>query len=82
MTSWAKQSESEYRLKAMLSLAQSERDIAVTANTLDANPWLLNCPNGTIDLQYNEVLPHNRSDLITKLCPVEYDNEKYVTSET
>jgi len=82
IASWAKQSESEYRLKAMLSLAQSERDIAVTADALDSSPWLLNCLSGTIDLQYNELLRHNRSDLITKLCLTEYDNKKPATSET
>ena len=80
ISNWAKQSESEYRLKAMLSLAESEPEIAITVDALDSNPWLLNCLNGTIDLRDNELLPHNRSDLITKLAPVEYDET--ATSET
>lgn len=80
ISKWANQSESEYRLKAMLSLAESEPEIAITVDALDANHWLLNCLNGTIDLRYNELLPHNRSDLITKLAPIEYNET--ATSET
>ena len=36
---------------------------------LDADPWLLNCPNGTLDLRTGQLREHRREDLITKLCP-------------
>ncbi len=36
---------------------------------------LLNVENGTIDLRTGEVLPHRQADLITKLCPVEFDKD-------
>lgn len=39
----------------------------------DADPWLLNCQNGTIDLRTGELREHRRDDLITKVAPVEYD---------
>ena len=42
---------------------------------LDADPWLLNVSNGTLDLRTGELRPHRREDLITKLAPVEYDPE-------
>lgn len=70
---WAKASESEPRLRAMVSLAASEQDVVVRPGDLDANPFALNVLNGTIDLRTGKLKPHNRGDLITKLAPVEYD---------
>ena len=69
----AYKTESAPRLNAMISLARSE--LAVTPGELDADPYLLNVKNGTIDLTGGELRPHNPSDLITKLAPVEYDPE-------
>jgi len=72
---WAIQSESERRIRAMISLARSEPGISVLPEELDRNPWLFNVANGTLDLRTGELRPHRREDLITKLSPVEYDPE-------
>jgi len=64
-------SESETRIRAMVELSKSERPIS--PDELDADPWLLNVKNGTIDLRTGELREHRREDLITKLAPVEYD---------
>jgi putative DNA primase/helicase len=69
----ARASESAGRVQAMLSLAQTEPDIAVTGRDLDRNPWLLNVLNGTLDMRTGELSRHRRSDLTTKLAPVAYD---------
>jgi len=69
---WARRSESQARISAMLLLAQTEPGVAVSPNELDADPWLLNCLNGTIDLRTGQLQPHRRQDLITKLVPTEY----------
>jgi len=69
---WAIRSESENRIKAMIQLTESEPGIAVKADQFDANPWLLNCENGTLDLTTGELQSHNRDDMITKLIPVEW----------
>lgn len=42
------------------------------ATDFDANTWLLNVLDGTIDLKTGELRAHNPNDLITKLAPVEY----------
>ena len=55
LTRWAAQSESEPRLRAALALAESEQRIVVAAELLDADPYLLNVENGTIDLRSGEV---------------------------
>jgi len=65
-------SESDIKIKAMLSLAESEPNIAVTPDIFDTDPWLLNVKNGTIDLRTGELKPHDRNDYITKLVPIEY----------
>jgi len=72
---WAMQSESDHRIKAMLSQAESEPEVAITHDALDADPWALNVLNGTIDLRTGALHPHNPDDLITKLAPVEYNQD-------
>lgn len=70
---WALQFESGARIRAMVSLAQSEPGVPVSPDQLDSDPWLLNCENGTVDLRTGRLRPHGRGDLITKLAPVKYD---------
>jgi putative DNA primase/helicase len=70
---WALKSEAAPRLNATIALAESEPGIPVLPHELDANPWLLNCLNGTIELRRGTPREHRREDLLTKLCSVEYD---------
>ena len=58
------------KLSAMLKLAAADAPVAV--DHLDANPWLLNCSNGTVDLRTGELRPHRREDNLTKLCPTNF----------
>ncbi len=70
----ATRSEAEARIRAMLELAKSA--VPVSPDELDADPWKLNCLNGTVDLVGSgELQEHRREDLLTKLAPVEYDPE-------
>ncbi len=69
----AKRSESKKRVTDALYLARSEPGIAVTPEQFDADPWLLNVENGTVDLRTGDLRPHSPADLITKLAPVHYD---------
>jgi putative DNA primase/helicase len=69
----ALRSEGEGRLKAMVELARSAEEVRVKPDQLDADAMLLNCNNGTVDLRTGELRHHRRSDLITKLAPVDYD---------
>ena len=68
-------SESEYRLRAMVSLAESEPGIPILPDALDSDPWALNCQNGTLDLRTGVLRPHSRDDFHTKIIPVEFDPE-------
>jgi putative DNA primase/helicase len=68
-------SESAPRLKAMIELAASEPGIPIRPAELDANPWLLNVENGTLDLHTGDLHEPRREDLLTRLAPVRYDPE-------
>ncbi|MEW5784803.1 MAG: phage/plasmid primase, P4 family [Bacillota bacterium] len=68
-------SESENRIKSMVSLTQTEPEIPIRLDELDRDIWLLNCLNGTINLTTGRLHSHRRDDFITKLCPVEYKIE-------
>ena len=57
----------------MITMARSELGVSIDADRLDADPWLLNLRNGTLDLHSGELRPHNPGDLITKIAPVTFD---------
>lgn len=60
-------SEEEPRLRRMLEVAKSMPTVIVTPAQLDADPWLLNTPTGTVDLRTGQVREHDQRDLITKV---------------
>jgi putative DNA primase/helicase len=64
-------SESEKRIVAMISLAQSE--VSIRPELLNADPWLLNCLNGTVNLRTGRILPHTMEHFITKVAPVNFE---------
>jgi putative DNA primase/helicase len=73
---WSKQSEGKARLDAMVSLAQSDSNIACRLEDFDANLSLFNCANGTIDLRDGtQRRPLDRADLLTNISPAAYDPE-------
>lgn len=69
----AVKTESAQRIRAMIDLSRSEPGIPITPDQLDADPWLLNCGNGTLHLKSGELRPHRREDLITKIVGTDYD---------
>jgi putative DNA primase/helicase len=71
LLAWAARSESEPGLRRMLILAQSE--LPVEPAQLDADPVLLNCPNGTLELKTLHLRPHRREDLLTKIAGAPYE---------
>lgn len=66
-------SERATKIEAMITLARSDKQIVVRPADLDADPYVLNVLNGTVNLQSGEIRPHCRQDLITKLAPVRYE---------
>lgn len=71
LASWARKTEARERRDAMVFMAQEHHP--VVPEQLDANAWLLNVANGTIDLRTGQLRPHRHEDLLTKVAPVSYD---------
>jgi putative DNA primase/helicase len=71
----AARSESAGKIRAMIELAQSENEFAITPDLLDTNPMLLNVANGTIDLETGRLRSHDRHDHITRVIPIDYDQD-------
>jgi putative DNA primase/helicase len=70
----ATRSEQAQRVAAMIEMAKSELGVEIEIDDLDAEPLLLNCRNGTLDLRAGRLRPHDRADLITKRIEVDYDS--------
>ncbi len=70
---WAVQSENERVIASGLKL--TKHALLIEYNTLNADPWLFNVQNGTVDLRTGILRPHNPADLITFLSPVTFDHK-------
>lgn len=70
---WALKSQSSGGIASMIDLAAPL--CVIEHDKLDANPWLLNCPNGTVNLKTGTLFPHRREDLLTKMTASSYNPE-------
>lgn len=64
--------EGRRKITDALAMAATTKGATLQPEDLDADKWLLNCHNGTIDLRSGKIQPHNPADLITKIVPVPY----------
>lgn len=79
-----KESDQKQKFMNFCTRSQNQRGIRDTIDRargslgvhiadLNADPWLLNCQNGTINLKTGQLLPHNRSHFITQVCAASYE---------
>ena len=68
----ARRGESSAGISGALTLASTEAGIVVTPDDLDADPFLLNCPNGVVDLRTGDLAPHDPGLLLTKMTGAPY----------
>lgn len=59
--------------EAMLKEALHIKEIATLNKDYDANPYLLNCENGIVNLRTGELMPHDRSLMLSKNTHIEVD---------
>ncbi len=65
--------ESAAGLRGILEIARVLRPLAVAAEELDTDPYLVNVQNGTFDIRHATLRPHDPADLITKLAGCRLD---------
>ena len=70
---WARTSEAQARINAMIGLAKEEAQVQIDAKAWDLDQWLLNTPSGTLDLRTNTLRPHDRADFITMITTAPHD---------
>ncbi len=66
--------ESASGVAGVLDLAAALEPFATTVADLDADPYLLNVANGTLDLRTIELQPHAPADRITKVTRAAWDS--------
>lgn len=64
--------ESAAGIAGVLTIASALQDFAATVGDLDADPYLLNVANGTLDLRTMELRPPDPGDRITKVTAAAY----------
>jgi putative DNA primase/helicase len=72
---WTIKSLSASSINAAVSLAGTFSSVRKRVDEIDSpvSSMLLNCNNGTIDLQTGQLRKHNKSDMITKMVPIDFD---------
>ena len=69
---WSKASESAGKIEAMLKLGRAIHPIADSGEGWDANPMLIGCENGVVNLATGELRAGKREDRITRSTGIEY----------
>lgn len=67
--------ESDAGISGVLGIASALVEFAATIDDLDADPYLLNCANGTLDLRTGELRPHDPRDRLGKVAAAAYRPE-------
>jgi len=65
--------QSNHRINGFLSLANTIQRISVRGYQLDTHADLLNCKNGTLDLQTGTLTKHDPEHLLTRITSTPYD---------
>ena len=69
---WANKTEQSQRIDA--ALKEAAVYLRHGAEEMDADPTLLGCPNGVVELETGRFRPHRRPDMITKTTGCEFDS--------
>lgn len=72
LLSHARKSETKRGIDAMVDLVKLLDGIAIRVESLDADPWLLNLSNGTVDLRDGKIREADPADALTEQVPIEF----------
>lgn len=71
----ARRSLNARQLSGTVKLSESDPAVIIPPERLDSDSLLINFQNGTYDGRKNELRPHARADLITKILNADFDPE-------
>lgn len=72
LVNWSRSSETLTKLRAMVELTRTGPGRMVSPDQLDADPWILPCINGTLDLRTGRLRETSPEDYTTKSLDIEY----------
>jgi len=72
MAKWANTSQTGGHIGKMIDFAASEPEVRISFKRLNQKPHLLNCRNGTIDLDKGILRKHSRADYLTQITDINY----------
>lgn len=73
LEAWSLKAENDGWIGKTIHRARALREIEVRPADLDADPWILNCTNGALDLRSGRFLPSARNLLVTKQAGTAYN---------
>ena len=71
--------EAMNRQRAMVAMAETQQEVAMTSEQLDRDPYLFNAANCTLDLSKGDDIirkDHDQEDYITMISPVFYEPDE------
>lgn len=72
---WATKSDCMAGYREILEICKNKHPMTSTLDLFDNDPWMLNCSNGTLDLQSQEFRKPDPLNYITKSISTKYDPE-------
>ena len=75
LLNWARQSESLYRIRAVVELAQVQPGLTIHIDQLDSHPELVNLNNGTFNVKTQNLEAHDPKNFLTRIIPIEWNPE-------
>ncbi|MBR4909440.1 MAG: hypothetical protein IKZ43_10570 [Acidaminococcaceae bacterium] len=76
---WLQKAETLHRFNDTVDFWQGCN--ATDFAAFDANPFLLNAQNGTLNLVTGVLQPFNKKDLLTKICAASYEEKEIISSQ-
>lgn len=73
MLKWASRTASSKGKEAMIKECQHLPGIPVSQDDMDAYADYINCKNGIVNLRNGELIPHESSFMMSKMCNTDYD---------
>ena len=70
---WALSSQSEAKIRSMISMSGKHADIQVKLSDFDRDKTKINCLNGIIDLTSGQLLPRSADNYVSKIIKTEYN---------